>query len=166
MHQQFILSATNLFAFIYGVLRILIENGWHDQKWIDAHSVGFDELREHAMSFDWPALEQQSGLPRAAMQEFAEILRDAKNAIALRGGTDLAPRSGLRKQRKHTTIREKEKRSRMSFPKPAPIDSRDSVRGGKIAAARVAGRRGMQDAFSRQHDISSILKGSCVSWAA
>ena len=70
-------------AFIYGVLKILIENGWHDQKWIDAHSVGFDELKSHCESFDWPILEEQSGLPRAAMQEFAEILRDAKNAIVI-----------------------------------------------------------------------------------
>src|SRR5690606_29587923 len=34
-------------------------------------------------SFDWPVLEEQAGLPRAAMQEFAELLRDAKNAIVI-----------------------------------------------------------------------------------
>jgi molybdopterin-dependent oxidoreductase alpha subunit len=70
-------------AFIYGVLRVLIENGWQDRAWIDANAVGFDELTAHVNSFDWPVLEEQSGLPRAAMREFAELIRDAKNAVLI-----------------------------------------------------------------------------------
>lgn len=70
-------------AFIYGVLKTMIENGWQDQAWIDANSVGFDELKAHVASFEWPVLEEQSGLPRAAMLEFAQIIRDARNAVLI-----------------------------------------------------------------------------------
>jgi molybdopterin-dependent oxidoreductase alpha subunit len=68
-------------AFLSGVLKILIENGWLDREFIADHTVGFDELKS-AIGNRHPAiLEEQSGLPRAAMQEFAELIRDAKNAV-------------------------------------------------------------------------------------
>jgi len=70
-------------AFIYGVLKILIENGWHDENFIQGHSAGFEELRQAAASFDWPALEAQAGLSRASMREFAELIHRAKNAVVV-----------------------------------------------------------------------------------
>jgi molybdopterin-dependent oxidoreductase alpha subunit len=68
-------------AFIYGVLKIIFQNGWQDDNFIKNHSAGFDQLRAEAAALDWPVLEQQSGLPRAAMQEFAELIHRAKNAV-------------------------------------------------------------------------------------
>lgn len=68
-------------AFLYGVLKIIFENGWHDENFVKNHSVGFDDLRTTVRSLDWPALEQQSGLDRAQMQEFAELIHSAKNAV-------------------------------------------------------------------------------------
>jgi molybdopterin-dependent oxidoreductase alpha subunit len=68
-------------AFLSGVLKIIFENGWQDDNFIKHHSVGFDDLRNTVCSLDWPALEQQSGLKRAQIQEFAELIHCAKNAV-------------------------------------------------------------------------------------
>jgi molybdopterin-dependent oxidoreductase alpha subunit len=70
-------------AFIYGVLKIIFENGWEDPNFIKNFSVGADELRTAASALNWLTLEQQSGLPRAAMLEFAELIHRAKNAVVV-----------------------------------------------------------------------------------
>ena len=67
--------------FLYGVLKVLLAEGWHDPRFVAEHTVGFDELKQHVESFDWPILEEQSGLSRDAMREFAQLIRDAKNAV-------------------------------------------------------------------------------------
>ncbi|HEV8544467.1 MAG TPA: FdhF/YdeP family oxidoreductase [Verrucomicrobiae bacterium] len=68
-------------AFIYGVLKIMFENGWEDQSFTRNFSVGFDELKQTAESLDWAALEEQAGLDRASMREFAELIHTAQNAV-------------------------------------------------------------------------------------
>jgi molybdopterin-dependent oxidoreductase alpha subunit len=68
-------------AFIYGTLRVLIENDWIDRTFIETHTADFDEVREKALSLPWELLEKQSGLPKQSMEEFARLLRDAKNAV-------------------------------------------------------------------------------------
>jgi molybdopterin-dependent oxidoreductase alpha subunit len=68
-------------AFLCGVLKILIENRWLDQKFIDSHTAGFAELRAHLAMLDFEELAAQAGLGRASMQEFAELIRGAKNAV-------------------------------------------------------------------------------------
>lgn len=68
-------------AFIYGVLKVMCENGWQDSKFVSEFSEGFTELKNATDSLDWSTLEQQSGLDRAAMQEFAALIHRAKNAV-------------------------------------------------------------------------------------
>jgi molybdopterin-dependent oxidoreductase alpha subunit len=68
-------------AFIYGVIKALLARGGHDQGFIDRHVVGFDELRAAAEPLDFEQLERQSGLPRAAMEEFADLLASSRNAV-------------------------------------------------------------------------------------
>jgi molybdopterin-dependent oxidoreductase alpha subunit len=68
-------------AFLYGVVKILIEKGWYDQEFIAASTAGFAELKERVSKLEFAALEQQSGLPRTAMHEFSELIRDAKTAV-------------------------------------------------------------------------------------
>src|SRR5678816_3536926 len=68
-------------AFLGGVLKIMMENNWVDENFIRNHTVGYDELKLALGDWSWAALEEQSGLPRAAMQEFAELIRDAKTAV-------------------------------------------------------------------------------------
>jgi len=68
-------------AFLCGVLKILVANGWLDESFIRNHTVGFDELKSGIAKASFAELETQAGLDRAAMQEFAELIRDAKTAV-------------------------------------------------------------------------------------
>ncbi len=68
-------------AFLSGVLKILIENDWLDRDFIAGHTVGFEELKSRVVPLDFVTLEAQSGIDRRAMREFAELIRDARNAV-------------------------------------------------------------------------------------
>ena len=68
-------------AFLAGVLKILIGNGWIDGEFLTQHTTGLAKLRAHLERLDWLELETKSGLPRASMQEFAELIRDARTAV-------------------------------------------------------------------------------------
>src|SRR5438876_2525315 len=68
-------------AFLCGVLKILVANGWLDESFIRNHTVGFDELKSGIAKAAFAELERRAGLDRAAMQEFAELIRDAKTAV-------------------------------------------------------------------------------------
>ena len=68
-------------AFLCGVIRILLANGWFDQEWVSQHTEEFESLKVAVEAFDIVTLERQSGLDRLSMQEFAELVRDAKNAV-------------------------------------------------------------------------------------
>lgn len=68
-------------AFLYGVIRILSENDWVNREFIEQRCEGFDEVAKKAATLSWEELERQAGLPRASMQEFAELVRDAKTAV-------------------------------------------------------------------------------------
>lgn len=68
-------------AFISGVLKILIERDWLNQEFISQHTVDFEALSAHLALITYGELERQCGLSHADMLEFAELLRDAKNAV-------------------------------------------------------------------------------------
>lgn len=68
-------------AFLAGVLKILIDNNWTDPVFVRDHTAGFEELKSSLANLNFDGLEVSSGLGRAAMQEFAELIRDAKNAV-------------------------------------------------------------------------------------
>jgi molybdopterin-dependent oxidoreductase alpha subunit len=68
-------------AFLYGVMKILLAQGWYDQAFVEQHTGEFAELKAEVEVLDLVQLETQSGLTRVAMQEFAELIRDAKNAV-------------------------------------------------------------------------------------
>jgi molybdopterin-dependent oxidoreductase alpha subunit len=68
-------------AFLYGVLKVLFENEWHDRSFVEQHAAGFEELAATCCKLDWAVLEKDSGLPQSGMREFAELIRDAKTAV-------------------------------------------------------------------------------------
>jgi molybdopterin-dependent oxidoreductase alpha subunit len=81
MDYWFPVSQGGDIAFLYGALKILFANGWHDQEFIAKHTAGFDELKAAAEKIDWATLEKHCGLSWRSIQEFAELIRDAKNAV-------------------------------------------------------------------------------------
>lgn len=68
-------------AFLSGVMKILFAEGWVNREFIEKHTSGFEELEKQLASMEWNELEQAAALPRQSMQEFAELIRDAKNAV-------------------------------------------------------------------------------------
>jgi molybdopterin-dependent oxidoreductase alpha subunit len=68
-------------AFIYGVLKVMFANGWQDENFVRNFSTGFDELKRQTEALDWATLEAAAGLERAAMEEFAELIHQAKTAV-------------------------------------------------------------------------------------
>ncbi len=68
-------------AFLYGVVKVLLERGWIDRDFIAQHTSGIEALAAAAAALEWPALEQRAGLPRASMEEFAALIRDARSAV-------------------------------------------------------------------------------------
>jgi molybdopterin-dependent oxidoreductase alpha subunit len=68
-------------AFLHGAIKILIDQGWVNREFIASHTTGFEELKAQVASLDFGELEKACGLRRSDMQEFAELIRDAKNAV-------------------------------------------------------------------------------------
>lgn len=68
-------------AFLSGVLKILFAEGWVNHTFIADHTTGSASLAAHVAEMSWEELEAAAGLDRATMREFAELIRDAKNAV-------------------------------------------------------------------------------------
>lgn len=81
MDYWFPVSQGGDIAFLYGVLKILIENDWVNREFIREHTVDFEKLKQRVNELSVDVLEKQSGLSRDDMQEFAELIRDARNAV-------------------------------------------------------------------------------------
>lgn len=68
-------------AFLYGVLKWVIERGWVDESFIRDHTAGFEDLKAQVSTLDFDLLEARCGLSRESMREFAELIRDAQTAV-------------------------------------------------------------------------------------
>jgi molybdopterin-dependent oxidoreductase alpha subunit len=68
-------------AFIAGVIKHLIEQGWENDSFIKQHTSGFDELKATLGGYCWELLEASSGASRDEMLNFARMLSEAKTAV-------------------------------------------------------------------------------------
>lgn len=68
-------------AFLSGVFRVLVEEGWVDRDFVARATAGFDAAATHALALEWERLERDSGTTRAEMQRFAALLRDARRGV-------------------------------------------------------------------------------------
>lgn len=68
-------------ALVWGVLKVIFENGWINGFFVRDHTTGVEELKREAVAMDWRTLEEQAGLSRSDMAGFASLLRDATNAV-------------------------------------------------------------------------------------
>ncbi len=68
-------------AFIAGVIKHLIEQGWTNDAFIREHTDGFDDLKAKLSQTSWESLEAASGASRDEMLRFARMLGEAKTAI-------------------------------------------------------------------------------------
>jgi molybdopterin-dependent oxidoreductase alpha subunit len=68
-------------AFIAGVLRQLIENGWEDAGFIGEHTEGIDAMTASLSAVTWEQIEAASGSTREEMLRFARMLAEARTAV-------------------------------------------------------------------------------------
>lgn len=68
-------------AFLNGTLKQILAHGWQDTAWVDAHTEGFGALCAALDAQPWELLEEQSGLSRDAMLDFARSIAKAERAI-------------------------------------------------------------------------------------
>ncbi|MEO8285367.1 MAG: nitrate reductase [Chloroflexota bacterium] len=69
-------------ALLNGLLNLIIESGWIDRAYIDAHTVGFEKLEEIVAK--WPAkmVETVTGVPEKQLQEAAYILGNTPTLVS------------------------------------------------------------------------------------
>ncbi|MGH9935079.1 MAG: molybdopterin-dependent oxidoreductase, partial [Blastocatellia bacterium] len=68
-------------AFIAGVIKHLVEQGWTNDSFIRQYTSGFDESRSRLGGYSWESLEAASGATRDEMLRFARMLGEAKTAV-------------------------------------------------------------------------------------
>lgn len=61
---------------LYGVARILIENGWVDRSYIDRCTAGFDALAAHVQKYTLESTAQRTGLTEEAISRFARTIHE------------------------------------------------------------------------------------------
>jgi molybdopterin-dependent oxidoreductase alpha subunit len=68
-------------AFIAGVIKHLIAEGWANEEFIREHTTGFAELKTQLASYSWELLEAASGSTREEMYRFARLLGESRTAV-------------------------------------------------------------------------------------
>jgi anaerobic selenocysteine-containing dehydrogenase len=69
-------------ALLNGLLRELIEHGWVDRAFIDAHTVGFDQLAAAVKSYDPERVASICGVPADQVREAARILGTGRRLLS------------------------------------------------------------------------------------
>ena len=68
-------------AFLTGVLRHLVENGWVDREFVEERTTGFGELSSRLEERSWDELEASAGASRERMLDFARLIGGAERGV-------------------------------------------------------------------------------------
>ena len=79
--EFFLIHTGGDIAFINGVLKHMIEEGWMDQGFIQDNTAGFEDMKASLQAQDWETLERYSGATREEMLKFARLFGQAKTAV-------------------------------------------------------------------------------------
>lgn len=70
-------------AFFNGALKHMIETDQVDHDFIEDHTNGFDEVRDHVWSLTWGELEWASGVEEAEIRRFADLYAGADTSVTV-----------------------------------------------------------------------------------
>jgi anaerobic selenocysteine-containing dehydrogenase len=76
-------------ALALAMMHVLIEENLFDSDFIDRHTLGFDELRQHVASFSPDWAETQTGIPGERIKALARDYAGAKPATIILGGSSI-----------------------------------------------------------------------------
>jgi assimilatory nitrate reductase catalytic subunit len=65
-------------ALLYGLARLLIERGWIDRTYVDAHTRGYDEFAAHVAPFTLARVAESTGLPPEDLERLAATIHDGR----------------------------------------------------------------------------------------
>lgn len=68
-------------AFLTGALKHLVERGWVEREFVEAHTNGFAELDSLVRGQQWEELERGAGVAREQMLAFAQEVHAARRAV-------------------------------------------------------------------------------------
>lgn len=77
----FLVNVGGDIAFLNGVIKHMIANGWVDESFISRYTTGFTELEAILAHQSWEELEKLSGSTREQMYAFAKIVGEAQKAV-------------------------------------------------------------------------------------
>lgn len=77
----FLVNVGGDIGLLNGALKVMVERGWVDRAFIDAHVSGFGELVRSVGSQSFGELEAVAGVARSEMEALAKMLRDAETAV-------------------------------------------------------------------------------------
>ena len=69
-------------AVLNGLIHELIDNGWIDEDYVNAHTVGFDELEKQVAEYAPAHVEALSGVPAARIEQAAELIVTAPRLLS------------------------------------------------------------------------------------
>jgi len=78
-----------------GLAHILIEQGWHDQAFIQAHTVGFDRFQEVLKDYTPAATSERTGIPEDRIRRLAEQLHGSRPSVVVVDARSLSTSNGL-----------------------------------------------------------------------
>src|SRR5262249_8270439 len=61
-------------ALLYGVAQVLVERGWIDRAFVDAHTTGFDAFAAHLQAYTPERVSRDSGVDEATGRALAETI--------------------------------------------------------------------------------------------
>jgi anaerobic selenocysteine-containing dehydrogenase len=76
--QHLPLAPKSDLALLYGVAHLLIQNGWVDREFVDAHTSGFAEFAEFVREFTPDAVAAKSGLTVGQIYRLAESVKPGR----------------------------------------------------------------------------------------
>jgi anaerobic selenocysteine-containing dehydrogenase len=69
-------------ALVNGLLHEIVANGWYDETYVSAHTVGFDELERTVKEYDPERVADICDVPAAQVREAARLLGNAERLLS------------------------------------------------------------------------------------
>lgn len=76
--QHLALNPKSDLVLLYGIAHELIREGWVDQNFIEQHTNGYEEFKQHVERFTPEVVEQKSGIDRASLHYAARTIAKGK----------------------------------------------------------------------------------------
>ena len=74
-------NGTNM-ALMNGILHEIIENGWYDEEYVEAHTIGFESLKNTVEEYPPERAAEICGVPANQIREAARLIGNAERLLS------------------------------------------------------------------------------------